>query len=93
MGLYLRGKLEDPALVSLWLTQGVRLHANPLALFEQHREIQYKNLSDIMQAWEEQWTAPDVILEVTGNWKIRWTKSIMRWVPKGTAIWLEDCFL
>lgn len=93
MGLYFRGKLEDPGFVSLWLTQGVRLHANPLALFELHRGIQYKNLSDIMQAWEEQWTEPDVILEVTGDWKIRWAKSIMQWVPKGTAIWLEDCFL
>lgn len=93
MGLYLSGKMEDPDLVSLWITQGVRLHANPLALFDQHRMLQSKDLSDIMQAWEEQWAAPDVFLEVTGDWKIRWAKSIMQWVPKGTAIWLEDCFL
>jgi zinc protease len=93
MALSLRGKLEDPSLVSLWLTRGVRLHADPLALFDRHKMGESKQLSDILQAWEEQWTVPDVILEVTGDWKIRWAKSIMQWVPKGTAIWLEDCFL
>ncbi len=91
--LTLRRQLENPGLVSLWITQGVRLHANPLALFEQHRAIQYRTLPDIIQAWEDQWTVPAVFLEVTGDWKMRWAKSIMQWVPKGTAIWLEDCFL
>jgi len=85
--------LEYPETFSNFLVEGVRLHQDPLALFKQQDQLHAVTLIDIHYCWKRYWQQPDIILEVTGNWKISWGKLIMQWLPKGAAIWLEDCFL
>ena len=86
-------EIGEPNVLSYYLAEGIRLYQDPLALIKQQQRIQAVTLADIQNGWQQNWQQPDIRLEVTGGWQVRWGKTIMQWLPKGAATWLEDRIL